>query len=82
MNFQEWVGRMLGHDNVRSIESVEPSFAANWAHRPVLVLVGCIVLAIAAALFYSRYQPTNRHRTRAFLTVLRAAARAAAGDPG
>ncbi len=73
MNFPQTIGRLLGLDNVRSIESVEPSFGAAWAHRtPVLVFVGCVVLALVAAFFYSRYQPTSRHKTRIALAALRA----------
>jgi hypothetical protein len=73
MNLHETIGRLLGLDNVRSIENVEPSFGASWAHRtPLLVFCGCLALAVVALLFYARYQPTNRRKTRAALAVLRA----------
>jgi hypothetical protein len=64
---------LLGIHNVRSIENIEPSFGATWAHRaPVLVFVGCLLLAAVAAFFYARYQPTSRRKTRIALGVFRA----------
>jgi hypothetical protein len=73
VNFQEWIGRLLGLENVKSIESIEPTFGASWAHRtPIVVLVGCLVLASVALVFYSRYQPATRRKTRFALGVLRA----------
>ena len=38
----------------------------------MLVLAGCVLLAVVAALFYARYQPTNRRKLRTVLTVMRA----------
>lgn len=72
MNWHQAIGRLWGLDNVRSIENVEPSFAASWANRaPVVVFCGCLALAVVALLFYARYQPTSRRKTRAALAVVR-----------
>jgi hypothetical protein len=75
MNFLRWLGGLLGLDNVKSVESVEASFAAPWASRaPAWVFFACLALIAAAIVVYIRYQP-GKHRTgRIGLAVVRALA--------
>ena len=75
MSWHQWVGRLLGLADVQAIESIEPALAAPWAHRwPAIVAGLCAAAIVGATVFYARCQPTGRRRTRAVLSVLRAAA--------
>jgi hypothetical protein len=74
MNFHELVGRMFSLENVSSIDSVQPSFAATWAHNaPAWVLLGCLALTAIAFGFYFKYQAHSRGKAKAALAVMRAA---------
>lgn len=78
--WHELIGRLLGLDDVRAIESVRLSFAAPWAQAsPAWIVLGCLVLAALAVVFYARYQGTGRRRFQTPLTVLRAVALCALG---
>jgi hypothetical protein len=73
MNFHEWLGSLLGIDNVKSVESVDASFAAPWANRaPAWIFFACLALVSAAIVLYYRYQPGKHARRRICLAVLRA----------
>jgi len=69
----KWIGRLLGYENVQSIDEVSLSFGAPWAQRgPAWVFFGCLALAALAVIFYSRYQQRGRIKARMFLAGLRA----------
>jgi len=73
MNATEWIGRLLGYENVQSIERVELTLAAPWAIRwPAAVVFGCAALAVLSVLFYFRGQPRVRGTMRTVLGVGRA----------
>lgn len=72
MKLAEWLGRLLGYENVSSIESVRTSFGASWAHNgPAWVVFGCLGLAALSAYFYLRLQPRRRKATHIGLAVVR-----------
>jgi hypothetical protein len=72
MNFEAILGRLLNLDNVHSIESVEPSLAAPWAHNSSgWLFFGCLALSVLAVLFYFRCQHGGRS-VRVVLAVFRA----------
>ena len=55
---QELVARLLGREDVDSIDRVHMTFGADWAHTgPAWLLFGCLALAFVAAVFYLKYQP-------------------------
>lgn len=75
MNWTSTIGRMLGYDNVSSIDSAHVSFGSAWAHaQPALVVFGCIALAALSVWFYLRWQARGHRPTRLFLATLRAIA--------
>lgn len=75
MNWTSTIGRMLGYDNVSSIDSAHVSFGSAWAHaQPALVVFGCIALATLSVWFYLRWQARGHRPTRLFLATLRAIA--------
>ena len=68
-----FIGNLLRIESVQSIDGWNASFAAAWAERhPSWVLFGCVALAALALWFYARFQPTNRPKVRALLSVVRA----------
>ncbi len=73
MNVTETIGRLLGQENVQSIDAVEPSFAAPWAQGNGLfwIVFGAVVLMAAAISFYLRWQPHGRRSIRLLLGVSR-----------
>ena len=78
MNLQQticdWLGRMLGLEQMQSVTDFKFSFEALWAERaPMLLLFGCVGMVFAAGFFYFRHQPNRHHRWRFVLFVLRAA---------
>ncbi|MDB5346849.1 MAG: hypothetical protein JWP89_5226 [Schlesneria sp.] len=75
MNWMSTIGRMLGYDNVSSIDSAHVSFGSAWAHaQPALVVFGCIGLAALSVWFYLRWQARGHRPTRLILATLRAVA--------
>ncbi|MEX2216974.1 MAG: BatA domain-containing protein [Phycisphaeraceae bacterium] len=69
----EWLGRLIGVDNLRDVESMRVGFAAPWAEsRPALVLFALIGVVILSILFYARFQRTAPGRARTVLMLLRA----------
>jgi hypothetical protein len=73
MNYQRWLGDLLGLDNVKTVESIEPSFAAPWASRaPAWVFFACLAVIAAAIVLYVRYQPGKQRKGRIALSVVRA----------
>lgn len=69
-NFFGW---LMGVENLQSIDSVKVSLAAPWAQNgPAWALFGCAALAVLAIVFYSRYQPSKRHKTLKLLAISRA----------
>ena len=72
MNFNAILGRLLDLDNVHSIESVEPSLAAPWAHNSSgWLFFGCLAFSVLAVLFYFRCQ-RGKLAVRVLLAVFRA----------
>ena len=70
-----WLGKLLGIDNLHDVESWHISFAAPWAEgRPALVLFACAAAVILGVLFYMRFQKTAEKKSRIFPAVLRALA--------
>ena len=75
MNWTTLIGRMLGYDDVSSIDSAHVSFGSAWAHaQPALVVLGCLGLATLSVWFYLRWQARGHRPTRLFLAALRAVA--------
>ena len=70
----EWLGRLLGIEQLDTVHSLHVRFAAPWAaNRPALVLFGGVALAVLGVLFYFRYQALGRRLPRAALPALRSA---------
>ncbi|MBM82737.1 MAG: hypothetical protein CMJ78_19410, partial [Planctomycetaceae bacterium] len=68
----ETLGRFLGYDNVSAIESIRPSFGAEWAHSgPAWVIFGCLALIGLSVAFYSRFQNKGTRKARMLLAVAR-----------
>ena len=75
----QWLGRMLGLEQMQSVADFKFSFAASWAQRaPLLLFFGFVGLVAAAALFYFRHQP-SRHPPLAGRAVSAAGRRALPG---
>ncbi|MGC4004093.1 MAG: hypothetical protein QM811_13620 [Pirellulales bacterium] len=74
MTWQEFIGRMLGIENVSYVDGVGVSFAAPWARGTgaTWVLFGCLALIALAAWYYARLQKRTSFATRLFLTLARA----------
>jgi hypothetical protein len=69
---QTLIARLLGREDVDSIDSVRMSFGADWAHDgPAWVLFGCLALGFAAAFFYLKYQTRAKRSSRIVLGFLR-----------
>lgn len=73
MNMTRLLGRWFNLENVDSVDHIGLTFGAPWAQQgPAWLLFGCLVLIVASAIFYSRYQPRVRVGARAALAVARA----------
>ncbi|MEK6237951.1 MAG: hypothetical protein N2C14_24835, partial [Planctomycetales bacterium] len=69
-----WLGSLLGYENVESINSARLTFAAPWARSaPILLILGCILLAVVAAAVYALRQPRASWMVRVPLAIARAA---------
>ena len=71
MNTTEFLGRMLGFDQVSEVESHNLDFTAPWADGAWL-LFGCLALVVLSVVFYFRWQSSKRPVARICLTVTRA----------
>ena len=71
MNTTEFLGRMLGFDQVSEVESHNLDFTAPWADG-VWLLFGCLALVVLSVVFYFRWQSSKRPLARICLTVTRA----------
>jgi hypothetical protein len=72
MGWDAVLGRLLGYENVDSIDAVRPSFGADWAREaPGWVFFGCAALVALAFWFYLRLQTRGRRRGRIVLAVAR-----------
>lgn len=70
---QQLVARLLGREDVDSIDRVGVSFGAEWAHEgPAWVLFGCLALSVLAIAFYVKYQRRAHMGRRIWLGVIRA----------
>ena len=57
MSFTHTLGRLLGFENVTSIDEITPTFGAPWANsQPFFVFLGCVALAALSFWFYAKYQ--------------------------
>ncbi|MEO1996746.1 MAG: hypothetical protein ABGZ17_15890 [Planctomycetaceae bacterium] len=75
MNWNQTVGRLLGYEDVASIDSVRLTFGAPWASGPgggAWLVLGCLALCALSWLFYRKYQRSGRARVRGCLAVCRA----------
>lgn len=73
MNWTETIGRLLGFEDVSKIDSARVSFGSAWAQSsPMLVAMGCLVLAALSFVFYIRWQ--GQRATTLLLASLRAIA--------
>ncbi|HVW00971.1 MAG TPA: hypothetical protein VHB77_11550 [Planctomycetaceae bacterium] len=73
MNFPQLIGRLLGIENVQSIDQVSLSFGAAWAERNAAwLLFGCLAVSALAGMFYLRFQPRGKPKARLVLAVTRA----------
>jgi hypothetical protein len=71
--FTEFIGRLLGVENLQSINGAHVSLAAPWAQSAgAWLLFGCAALAILAVVFYTRGQPSSRKKLRMLLAISRA----------
>ena len=71
MNTTEFLGRMLGFDQVSEVESHNLDFTAPWADG-VWLLFGCLALVVLSVVFYFRWQSSKHPVARICLTVTRA----------
>lgn len=68
------MGKLLGIEDLESIQDWQIRFAASWAEgRPVLVLFLALALGAIGVFFYLRYQNIPRRRTAGIMAALRAA---------
>lgn len=68
------LGRLLGLEGTQTIDDYQATFGAAWAHEgPLWLLLGCLVLAALAVVFYLRYQPLRQRRPRVALAIARGA---------
>lgn len=73
MNWIAAVGRLLGLDDVQSVESVRATFGSAWAHSsPLLVCLGCATLTLVSYAAYSRLPANHGRLSRVILIGLRA----------
>ncbi len=71
--FSQFIGWLMGVENLQSIDSTRVSLAAPWAQNGTAwVLFGCVALVFLAIVFYSRYQSSVRRKTTIVLSVGRA----------
>ncbi len=74
MNFQDWLARAAGAENLKSVQSQSIEFAAAWASDgPFWLLFLCVMAIGLASTFYSRTQHQITPRLRPVLGVFRAA---------
>jgi hypothetical protein len=67
-----WIGRLLGLENVTSIDELEPALAAPWAQDGAFwVLLLAALAGVAATAFYLRFQPKGSRFARAGLAACR-----------
>jgi hypothetical protein len=72
MSIRELLTPLLELDDVQSIDRLEWSLAAPWAHEhPTLLLWGCLALVTVVVCFYRRLQPRHHPRTRWVLAFIR-----------
>lgn len=70
--WNETLGRLLGYENVSSIDQVRASFGAAWARNaPGWIFFGSLALVALAVAFYFRWQPRGSRRARGALAAMR-----------
>ncbi|MGE0605633.1 MAG: hypothetical protein AB7O62_00805 [Pirellulales bacterium] len=70
MTAPTWIGKLFAQDELQSVERVDVSLAAPWAHQhPGWVVAACAALALLSGWFYFRRQ-SGRHRLP--LAIMRA----------
>ncbi|HUT13497.1 MAG TPA: hypothetical protein VMY42_23620 [Thermoguttaceae bacterium] len=73
--FTDLLGRVLRLEGTEAITDYEASFAARWAAEgPAWLLFGCVALAVAAIVFYARFQRQKHAMARTVLAMLRGGA--------
>ena len=73
MNWTAHLGRMLGHHDTSTVESVRVSFGSAWAHAwPGMVLLGCVGLSLFSFWFYLSWQVRAKRTAKWVLATLRA----------
>ena len=72
MNVANWLGNLIGLEDVQSIDQIDPDFGAAWAHQsPAWVVLGAIALIALAFVYYLKYQHSGRRRARLVLATMR-----------
>jgi hypothetical protein len=67
-----WLGKLLGIENLHDVDSWHVSFAAPWAEgRPALVLFACAAAMALGIVFYVRFQRSSDGRRRTLLAIMR-----------
>jgi hypothetical protein len=73
LKLTQLMGRWFGLDNVDAVEDFKLTFGAAWAQQgPAWVLFGCLLLVMAAGVFYVKYQPRAKKKVRVALAISRA----------
>ena len=73
MTFTQWLGWLLGVEDVKAIDRIQLTFAALWAKQfPVLMVFAVVLLCAIAGLFYTVRQKRGRLSWRLVLAGARA----------
>jgi hypothetical protein len=68
----QYIGWLIGLNDVTSIDDAQPTLAAPWAHTsPFWVFLGSVILLILAIVFYSRFQTRGPIWARTSLGIVR-----------
>ena len=68
-----WLGKLLGIEQLESVTGWSVQFAAPWAHqRPALVLFACLAMAVLSIVFYLRYQGLRKKNASIAMAIFRA----------
>jgi hypothetical protein len=70
----QYIGWLLGFENIRSIDAIQVTLAAPWAGNHLWAVLGMCVLAIGGTVaFYRHFEMCKSNALRKILTAIRAA---------